>query len=57
VLSDMAERTREVEPTSCGGVRRECPVRGRALEHGIEHVAILSVVIFNCPLAPNLSKF
>jgi hypothetical protein len=36
---------------------QRCPVRGRALEHGIEHVAIFGVVIFNRPLAPNLSKF
>jgi hypothetical protein len=42
---------------SVWGTCREYPVRGRALEHGIKHVAILSVVIFNRPLAPNLSKF
>jgi hypothetical protein len=42
---------------SVRGARREWPVRGQALEHGIEHVAILSVVVFNRPLAPNLSEF
>jgi hypothetical protein len=42
---------------SVRGARREFPVRGRALKHGIEHVLILSVVVFNRPLAPNLNKF
>jgi hypothetical protein len=37
--------------------RRERLVRGRALEHAIEHVATNNVVAFKRPLAPNLSKF
>jgi hypothetical protein len=39
------------------GARREPPMHGQALEHGIEHVEILSVVVFKHPLAPNLSEF
>jgi hypothetical protein len=42
---------------SMRGAHREWPVHDRALEHGIEHVAILSEVVFNRPLTPNLSEF
>jgi hypothetical protein len=33
------------------------PVRAQPFRHDIEHVAQCSVVIFNRPLAPNLSEF
>jgi hypothetical protein len=39
------------------GARRERPVRGRALEHAIEHVATHSVVSFKRSQAPHLCEF